>query len=330
MSACNHTVFSARSTIGPLFASIETIGLGVMSPFDCSPQEDARTVIVAPPLMSRSTGVKFWLDSSSPIFHPSISISSSTHLSRTANSEPYNGIANLDRLDSKTEETISVSKCCCASDTNAFTTACRKKLASTSASSSIYKQYGGLGLGAPPMRCTSDNTRDESSTSPRLDEVNAILGTLSSSPAPRRVSPMASEPKRHPGKQPAGLGLGLPPSISLRTATPLVSSSTISVEPLGIGMLTSSLSISSDLCRLTSHPPSKLPPRRPQPQPRLRTRTRPFSSEMPHLTVCKFTKRLLYTIPESSTASPFQGHRRAIGKDGGSEGAVGPFGRTLF
>ncbi len=48
---------------------------------------------------------------------------------------------------------------------------------------------------------------------------------------------------------------------------------------------------------------------------------------MPHLTVSTFTKRLLYTIPESSASSLFQGHQRAIA---GSQGVISPFGRTLF
>ncbi|KAK0234968.1 hypothetical protein EDD85DRAFT_62586 [Armillaria nabsnona] len=326
MSACNHAVFFALSTIGLLFASKETIGLGIMFPFNFSSQEDARIAIVAPPSMSRSRA-KFWLDSSSPIFHPSISTSDSTHLSRTTKSEPYKGI-DFDHSNSKTaildKVAIPVSKCRGASDTKAFTTASREKLVSTSASGSIFKRYSGLGLGAPPTR-SRDSTRDDSGASPRWDEDSAILDTPSTSPAPQRISPMASEPKRHPRKQPAGLGLGLPPSIFLRTTSPLVSSP-ISFGPLGVDMLTSSLSISSDLCRLTSQPPSKLPPSRPQPQPL----TRLFSSKIPHLTVSKFTKRLLYTIPESSTSSLFQGHQCAIGKDAGSEGVVRPFGRTLF
>ncbi|PBK89605.1 hypothetical protein ARMGADRAFT_327140 [Armillaria gallica] len=84
MPACNHAVSSARSTVGSLFASKATIGLGITFPFSFSPQE-ARIAIVAPPTMSRSRA-KFSLHSSSPIYHPSISPSDSTHPSRTPKS----------------------------------------------------------------------------------------------------------------------------------------------------------------------------------------------------------------------------------------------------
>ncbi|PBK66077.1 hypothetical protein ARMSODRAFT_368632 [Armillaria solidipes] len=98
MSACNHAVFSARSTIGSLFASKDTIGLGIIFPFNFSSQEEARIAIVASPSMSRSRA-KFWLDSSSPIFHPSISTSYSKHLSQTTKSEPYKDFSS-NRLSS--------------------------------------------------------------------------------------------------------------------------------------------------------------------------------------------------------------------------------------
>ncbi|KAK0216826.1 hypothetical protein IW262DRAFT_1495644 [Armillaria fumosa] len=110
-----------------------------------------------------------------------------------------------------------------ASDTNASTMASREKLALTSASGSIFKRCSGLGLGAPPMK-SRDSSRDDLDASPRWDEDNAILDMPSTPSAPRRISPMAAEPKRHPRKQPAGLGLGLPPSISFRTTSRLVSS----------------------------------------------------------------------------------------------------------
>ncbi|PBK66071.1 hypothetical protein ARMSODRAFT_1006210 [Armillaria solidipes] len=275
--------------------------------------------------MSRSRA-KFCLDSSSPIYHPSISPSDSTHLSRTPNSKPYKGI-DLDRSNSKTaildEVATSASRCRGA---DVFSTTSRgKHTSSISASDSPFKRYSALGLGAPPMR-SRDSTRGDSGASGRWDKDNIILD-MPSTYALQQISPAAFEPKRHSRKQPAGLGIGHPPSSSLRTTSPPVSSPPTSLEPSGIGMLTSSLSIASDLCRLTSQPPSKLAPRRPQPQPRSRTRTRLFSLKMPHLTVSKFTKRLLYTIPESSASSLFHGYQHAIA---GSEGVVRPFGSTLF
>ncbi|PBK89593.1 hypothetical protein ARMGADRAFT_326458 [Armillaria gallica] len=286
MSACNQPV-SARSTIGLLFAPKATIGLGITSTSNSSSQEEARIAIVAPPSMSCSRA-NFCLDSPSPIYHSSVLPSDSTRLSQTPKSEPYKSI-DFVRSNSKTtildEVAILASKCRGASDTNVFSTTSRVKLPfSVSASGSIFKRYSGLGLGAPPTR-RRDSACGDSGASPCWDDDNAILG------------------------------LGHPPSGSLRAIPPLVSSPTTSLKPLGIGMLASSLSVSSDLCHLASQPPSKLPPRRPQPQPRLHTRTRLISSKMPHLTVSKFTKRLLYTIPESPTSSLFQGHQRSVGKE---------------
>ncbi|KAK0475599.1 hypothetical protein EDD18DRAFT_1217945 [Armillaria luteobubalina] len=320
MPACNPPVFSIRSTIGSLFALKEAIYLGIKLPFYFSLQEETQVAVVAPPTMSL-TGVKCCLDSCSPIYHPSPSPPDSTYLQK---SKSYKG-NDSDRSNSETtildEAAVSASKYRGASDPDVLSTTSRENYAFyISAPCSIIKRYSGLGLGAPPTR-RRGSTPDDSDASSRCDEDNIILRTPSTSPS-QRISSMASEPKRYPRKQPAGLGLGLPSSISFHTTSPSVSSPSTSLEPLGTGMLTSSLSISSDLCRLTSQPPSKLPPRRPQPQPRLRTRTRLFSSKIPHLTVSRFSKRTLY----------YSGieHRRAIAKDAGSEGMVRPSGRTLF
>ncbi|KAK0475783.1 hypothetical protein IW261DRAFT_1492920 [Armillaria novae-zelandiae] len=324
MPACNPAVSSVRSTIGSLFASRATIFLGIKLPFHFSPQEETQVAVVAPPTMS-PTRVKCCLDSSSSIYHPSIFPPGYLPSKVSSPTEPYED-NDLERSNSETtildEAAVSASKYPGTSDPDVFSTTSEHAF-SISASCSIVKRYSGLGLGAPPAR-SRGCTPDDSGASTRWDEDNDMLRTPFTS-ASQQISPMASEPKRYPRKQPAGLGLGLPSSISFRATSP-----STSLEPLGIGMLTSSLSISSDLCRLTSQPPSKLPPRQPQPQLRLRARTRLFSSKIPHLTVSQFSKRLLYTIPESSTSSLFQEHRRAIAKDAGSEGMVRPFGRTLF
>ncbi|KAK0443142.1 uncharacterized protein EV420DRAFT_1067906 [Desarmillaria tabescens] len=151
--------------------------------------------------------------------------------------------------------------------------------------------------------------RSDLGTFPGWGENDAILDMPS-------TSSTTSKPKRHSHKHPVGLGLGHPSSSSLRAAPP-----PLSLESAGIGMLTSLLSVPSGLCRLTSQPPSKLPPRQPQPQPRSRARAR-LLLKMPHLTISKFTKRLLYTIPESSTSSLFQGHRCVIGRNAYNEGKI--------
>ncbi|KAK0199720.1 hypothetical protein DFS33DRAFT_186911 [Desarmillaria ectypa] len=232
---------------------------------------------------------------------------------------------NVYRLTDGLIVAMSVSKCRGVSDANVFHTKSGENLAfSISANWAL----------APPLPPTRSRgrTRGDLGTSPFWGKNNATLDIPSTS-ALRRISPTASEPKRHSHKHPAGLGLGHPPSSSLHTPSSSPSPS-LSSESSGIGMLTSSLSISSNLCRLTSQPPLKLPSR--QPQPRSRTRGRLFSSKMPYLTVSKFTKRLLYTIPESLTSFIFQGHRHVIGKDARSEGKVfeggmvRSFGWTLF
>ncbi|SJL09063.1 uncharacterized protein ARMOST_12439 [Armillaria ostoyae] len=330
MSACNHAVFSARSTIGSLFASKETIGLGIIFPFNFSSQEEARIAIVASPSMSHSRA-KFWLDSSSPIFHPSISTSYSTHLSQTTKSE-----LTIQSLTKVLTWIVRIPKQQFLIKLSLF----RNAAVPQTPMLSLRHPEKNLPPPALPVPFSSDTV--DCALAPLLREVETVLTMIQAHPlVGTRTTPYWTRlplllllneflpwypSQNDTRKQPAGLGLGLPPSISLRTASPLVSSPPISLDPLGIGMLASSLSISSDLRRLTSQPPSKLPPRRPQPQPRLRTRTRLFSSKMPHLTVSKFTKRLLYTIPESSTSSLYQGHQRTIGKNAGSEGVVRPFG----
>ncbi|PBK89599.1 hypothetical protein ARMGADRAFT_1167371 [Armillaria gallica] len=232
-----------------LFAPKATIGLGITSTSNSSSQEEARIAIVAPPSMSCSRA-NFCLDSPSPIYHSSVLPSDSTRLSRTPKSEPYKSI-DFVRSNSKTtildEVAILASKCRGASDTNVFSTTSRVKLPfSVSASGSIFKRYSGLGLGAPPTR-RRDSACGDSGASPCWDDDNAILGMPSTFLALQRIVPTASKPKRHSLKQSIGLGLGHPPSGSLRAIPPLVSSPTTSLKPLGIGMLASSLSVSSDL-----------------------------------------------------------------------------------
>ncbi|KAK0495769.1 hypothetical protein EDD18DRAFT_252720 [Armillaria luteobubalina] len=188
------------------------------------------------------------------------------------------------------------------------------------------KEYTGVNLCAPttiPQWSKRNVTSDMPSTSPR------VLPRLSSTNA---------EPRQHLRKQPAGLGLGHPMTNSLQTASPAPPPSPPS-EPSGMGMLTSSLSISSELCRLTSQCAPKPPPRlqpHPYSQPCARAQ-RLFSSKMTFFTLSKFSKRSLYTIPESSTGSPDQGHNSFIRKGGRcSDGkvfegsVVHSFGHTLF
>ncbi|KAK0443126.1 uncharacterized protein EV420DRAFT_1067320 [Desarmillaria tabescens] len=341
MSACHRAVSSAGTTLGLLFAPKATVGLGILIPFNFSSQEETR---IAFPPTSRSRA-KFCLNPSSPTStSPSYSTASTCRIC-AAETVPYQDIG-LDCSSSKAafvdEVATTASKCRGVLDVGVFPTRLGEEpTLSISASGVIYKRYSGLGLGAPPTRNGIRICHSHSGTFPGWGEDDAMLDMSPTSPILQQISSPTSKPKRRTHKHPAGLGLGHPPSSSLCAASPppsssqpspQPSSSPTSLESAGIGMLTSSFSISSDLCRLTSQPPLKLPPRQPQPRPRARF----LSSKVPHLTVFKFTKRLLYTIPELSTSSLFQGHQHVIGKEAcgkgkGSEGSmVRSFGRTLF
>ncbi|PBK89551.1 hypothetical protein ARMGADRAFT_1064940 [Armillaria gallica] len=339
MSACNHAISSARTTIESLFSFKAVIGLGIAFPFNSTAQEETQITVATPPnLCSRATSC---LNSSSPVPLPSSSSSASPNLRRrSSKSGLYRGIG-LGHPSSRgaplDEAAMPASKHCGVADTGAFPTKSKGKLAfSIRASGDDFKEHAkvdlralrttrskGWGLGASPQWSESNTTFDMPSSSP---------------PVLPRISSTNPEPRRHSRKQPAGLGLGHPASNSLQTASPAPPPPPPS-EPSGMGMLTSSLSISSELCRLTSQYSSK-PPLRSQPHPYSQPRARAqrlFSSKMTFVTLSKFSKRSLYTIPESSTGSPDQGHDSFIRKGGrcndgkGFEGGVvHSFGRTLF
>ncbi|SJL09101.1 uncharacterized protein ARMOST_12477 [Armillaria ostoyae] len=355
MSACNHAISSARTTIESLFSFKAVIGLCIAFPFNFAAQEETQITVATPPnLCSRATSC---LNSSSPVPLPSSSSSASPSLRRrSSKSGLYRGIGlghpssrgvPLDEgmyilsdllrlLTCDLIVAIPASKHCGVADTGAFPTKSKGKLASSiRASGADFKGYAGVDLRALPTTRSKDR---DLGASPQWSESNATFDMPSTSPPVLpRISSTNPEPRRHTRKQPAGLGLGHPASNSLQTAS-LAPPPPPPSEPSGMGMLTSSLSISSELCRLTSQCSSKPPPRsqpHPYSQPRARAQ-RLFSSKMTFVTLSKFSKRPLYTIPESSTGSPDQGHDSFIRKRGrcsdgkGFGGVVHSFGRTLF
>ncbi|KAK0199751.1 hypothetical protein DFS33DRAFT_189777 [Desarmillaria ectypa] len=333
MSACNHAISSARTTIESLFSFKAVTGLGITFPFKFSAQEETQITVATPPPIPRSRA-KFSLNSSSLDSQPLSSFSTSPiSRSHSSRSRLYRGIG-LGHPSSKgvppSEVAMPASKRGVVSDHGVFPKNSGGKLASP-ISGSDFKQYAGLGLGAPPMR-NRGVIRSHLGSSPCRSENDTTLDVPCISPANLgRFPPTNSVPKRCSRKDSAGLGFAHPTSNSLRTPSPPPPPSKSS----GIGMLTSSLSISSELCRLTSQS-SLQPPPRSQPQPRARAH-RLFSSKMAFVTLSKFSKRSLYTIPESSTGSPDLRHGSFIGKGGrrnvgkAFEGnAVHSFGQTLF
>ncbi|KAG7440756.1 uncharacterized protein BT62DRAFT_997555 [Guyanagaster necrorhizus] len=324
MSACNHAV--SRTTIESFFSFKALIGLGITFPFNFFAREEARIAVATPPPMSCSRA-KSCLNSSSPISLPSSSSSASLSLChRPSKSRQYKGIGlgqPSSKLVTPGEVTTPALKRRGVSNTVILSTNSGRKLASSINDSCSSPKYpAGLGLGAPPTRNrggTSGNSgtslRDLPSTS------SAALG---------RISPTITEPRRRSRKQSAGLGLGLPASNALHTTCPPSQPPPPPSEPSGIGIFSSSLSISSELCRLTSQCSLKPPPRS-QPQPRASPR-RLFSSKLAFVTSSKFLKRSLYTIPESSIGVLDQDHGSFIGNGGRrSDGnLVHSFGRTLF
>ncbi|KAK0186456.1 hypothetical protein F5146DRAFT_1227098 [Armillaria mellea] len=337
MSACSHAISSARTTIESLFYFKAVIGLGTTFPFNFAAREETQITVATPPnLCSRET---FCLKSSSSDSLPSPpSWNSPSSCHRSSKSRLYRGIG-LGHPSSRgaplDEAAMPASKRCGVPDTDAFPTKSKGNLAS-SIRGANFKEYAGVGFRAPP---TTRNEGQDLGPSPQWSESNPTSDMPStSSPLLPRISSTNPERRRHSRKQPAGLGLGHPASNSPQTASPALPPPPPS-EPSGMGMLTSSLSISSELCRLTSQCSPKPPPRsqpRPYSQPRARAQ-RLFSSKIAFDTLSKFSKRSLYTIPESSTGSPEQGLGSSIRKGGrcsdgkAFEGSViHSFGRTLF
>ncbi|KAK0440324.1 hypothetical protein EV421DRAFT_1816673 [Armillaria borealis] len=298
MSACNHAISSARTTIESLFSFKAVIGLGIAFPFNFAAQEETQITVATPSNLCSRTGT-FCLNSSSPGPLPSSSSSAPPSLRRrSSKSGLYRGIG-LGHPSSRgtplDEAAMPASKYCGVADTGAFPTKSKGKLASSiRASGADFKGYAGVDLRALPT--TRSKGRDLG-TSPQWSESNATFDMPSTSPPVLpRISSTNPEPRRHSRKQSAGL------------------------EPSGMGMLTSSLSISSELCRLTSQCSSKPPSAVVTATVHIHSRDaraqRLFSSKMTFVTLSKFSKRSLYTIPESSTGSQDQGHDSFIRKRG--------------
>ncbi|KAK0475806.1 hypothetical protein IW261DRAFT_458872 [Armillaria novae-zelandiae] len=335
MSACNHAISSARTTMESLFSFKAVIGLGIAFPFNFAAREEMQITVATPP--NSCPRATFRLNSSSdPLSSSSSSVSPSLR-PRSSKSKLYRGIGlghPISRGAPLDEAALPTSKRSSIANTGALPTKCQGKLAySNQASDPDFKEYTGVNLHAPPTIRTKGR---DLGASPQWSERNITSGMPSTSPPVLpRFSSTNPEPRRHLRKQPAGLGLGHPTTNSLQTASPPPPPS----EPSGMGMLTSSLSISSELCRLTSQCVPKPPPRS-QPHPYSQQSAhaqRLFSSKMTFVTLSKFSKRSLYTIPESSTGSPDQGHDSFIRKGGQcSDGRVfegsmvHSFGRTLF
>ncbi|KAK0443090.1 uncharacterized protein EV420DRAFT_1576939, partial [Desarmillaria tabescens] len=213
MSACNHAIYSARSTIESLFSFKAVVGLGSTFPFNLSTREETQIPVATPPI-SRSRA-KFCLNSSSSDSLPSASSPVSPRLlRRPSKSRLYKGIG-LGHPTSKgaplDEVAMPASKCGGVSDTGVFTMTSGGKVASSiRASGSDLERYTGLGLGAPPTK-SRGVTRGDFGASPRRNESNAIPDVPSTFPAElRRISPTSSVTKRHSCKDPAGLTFGHP------------------------------------------------------------------------------------------------------------------------
>ncbi|KAK0216862.1 hypothetical protein IW262DRAFT_152352 [Armillaria fumosa] len=335
MSACNHAISSARTTMESLFSFKASIGLGIAFPFKFSAQEEEQITVATPPNLCSRAAFCFseTLPSSSSSVSPSL-------CRRSSKSRLYRGIGlghPTSRGAPLDEVALPASKRSSIANTGAILSKCQGKPASSNkASDADFKEYTGATLRVP---LTIRSKGRDLGASPQWSERNATFDMPSTSlPVLPRFSSTNPEPRQHLRKQPAGLGLGHPTTNSLQTASPAPPSPPPS-EPSGMGMLTSSLSISSELCRLTSQCAPKPPPRsqpHPYSQPRARAQ-RLFSSKMTFVTLSKFSKRSLYTIPESSTGSPDQGHDSFIRKGGRcSDGkvfegsVVHSFGRTLF
>ncbi|KAK0475817.1 hypothetical protein IW261DRAFT_1595303 [Armillaria novae-zelandiae] len=319
MSACNHAISSARTTMESLFYFKASIGLGIAFPFKFAAQEEKQIIVATPPnSCSRAT---FCSNSSSFDSLPSSSLSVSPSLC----------------CCSSKSTALPASKRSSIANTGALPTECQGKLPSSDkASDPDFKEYTGVNLRAPP---TIKSKGRDLGVSPQWSERNVTSDMPSTSPPVLpRLSSTIPEPRQHLHRQPAGLGLGHPTTTSLQTAS-LAPPPPPPSEPSGMGMLTSSLSISFELCRLTSQcipkPPSQSQPH-PYSQPPAHAQ-RLFSSKMRIVTLSKFSKRSLYTIPELSTGSLDQGHDNFIRKGGlCSDGRVfegsmvHSFGRTLF